>query len=94
MDDLQKMRKKRELEKMGYRGELVSWATPPDALLPYMVKCDTLMNSVTRQMGVHHVLMLAPPNGEAGWALTPDQIDEYVIYLQQFAEQARKLDGG
>lgn len=93
MDDLEKRRRLNELNKAGLRGQLVNWATPPDALLPYLLKVDTLFNTQIREIGEHHVLMCAPPNGEAGWALTTAQAEQFIELMRVQLEEAKRRNG-
>lgn len=86
-------RRKRELQRADFKQNLVAWAAPPDELLPYLVKIDTLTNSETREESPWHVLFVAPPHGEAGWSLTADQADELAVLLQQWAARAREHNG-
>lgn len=93
MDELAKRRRLEELKRAGFAGQLVQWGTPPDALLPYLVKVDTLFNTTTQQDSPAHVLLVAPPGGEAGWAFTIDQVELLIEELRDKVTQARKLNG-
>lgn len=90
---LDAVRRERALTNAAFKGELVAWASPPDELLPYLVKIDTLTNSQTREVSDWHVLLVAPPNGEAGWSFTPAQAEELAATLMQMAADARTHNG-